>query len=110
MVGCRTNEASRPLTEFQYGFRERVLEERISAPLTDLLETGLNKGMCRHGKRQPRDNHMLQGLSGHIHTHPEAVQTEKHRMDVLAEFLQQLMPLNVHPLDQETDAEILQIT
>src|SRR5436190_17989160 len=45
--------------------------------------------MVRHGKRQPRDDHIRESLARNIDSHPEAVRPKEHTARCCLELLEQ---------------------
>ena len=60
--------------------------------------------MSRRCEGQFGDDHVAQRFAGHIHSGPETVGAEEHRVDILAELPEQPGSGQILPLHQQSDA------
>ena len=82
MVGAGADQAAEALFEFDDGFGQLVVAERVAAGCADRFEAGFEQRMIGHGERQLGDDHGLQRVARHVDALPEAVGAEEHRARV----------------------------
>lgn len=72
------DEAPNPLAEFDKGFGEGELGERMPAAFFDILGFGLRNGMSRDVERKASDDDLLERGARHVDSGPETVRAKKH--------------------------------
>ena len=65
-----------------------------------------SKRVAGNAERQPDDDHVRQGLAGHVHTLPEAISAEDHAVDVGLEGLDHLRARQPVALGKERDVPL----
>jgi len=78
MIGTSANEAAEALFEFDDGFWELVVAERVAAFFADCVEASFEEGVVGDGERQLGDDHGLQRVARHVDALPETVGAEQH--------------------------------
>ena len=102
MIGTSANEAAEALFEFDDGFWELVVAERVAAFFADCVEASFEEGVVGDGERQLGDDHGLQRVARHVDALPEAVGAQQHRPRILFELVEHLRPRGAVGLAQES--------
>ncbi len=96
------------MTEFEDGFGERVVRERVFAACFKLLELGFDEGMVGHREGESRDDDIAQRITGDIDTAPETFGPEEHMALIFLELLHKRLPGKAFALDEKFVIRIVQ--
>ena len=89
-VGSRANQTSEPLPEFDRSFGKLIVGEGAASGGFDRFQPGFQQGVIRDGKGKLRDDHVCQGVAGHVNTLPKAVGTKQNTSRIPSKCVEQL--------------------
>ena len=99
---CDRDQPPEPLPELEHGRGEHVLAEPVAAERVDPLAARLDQRLVRSRERQLVDHEQRERLAGHVDPLPERRGGDEHRVDLLAEALEQPLARRL-ALDEHLD-------
>src|SRR5690606_14642470 len=94
------DQATKPLTETQNGFRDRILVEWV----LELLAAGGEERVAWHAERQAHDHEHAQVRARHVYTLPEGTCAHQHSLLCADEAFQKLRAAGTIALIEDDDA------